>query len=45
MKAGEVRVLTIPSELAYGPNPVRENPYDSNSRIVIPGNSTLIFEG
>ena len=43
MKEGGERLIAIPPSLGYGSNPVRENPSDPNSRVVIPANSTIIF--
>jgi FKBP-type peptidyl-prolyl cis-trans isomerase len=40
MKVGEKRQLTIPPKLAYGSNDIK----DQHGVIVIPKNSTLIFE-
>jgi FKBP-type peptidyl-prolyl cis-trans isomerase len=40
MKVGGTRKLTIPADLAYG----REDVRDNAGNVVIPGNSTLIFE-
>ena len=40
MKVGGKRRLTIPSDLAYGPQAIP----DSNGGILIPANSTLIFD-
>ncbi len=44
MKVGGERVIQIPSALGYGNRDIRENPADPNSKIVIPANSTLIFD-
>lgn len=43
MKVGGERVMAIPPSLGYGDQPVRENPEDPSSKIVIPANSTIIF--
>lgn len=40
MKVGGARQIVIPPELGYGSEDVR----DQNGAIVIPGNSTLVFE-
>lgn len=40
MKVGGTRKLTIPADLAYGRDDVRDN----RGNVVIPGNSTLIFK-
>jgi FKBP-type peptidyl-prolyl cis-trans isomerase len=40
MKEGGKRKITIPPELAYGRNPQR----DREGNVIIPANSTLIFE-
>ncbi len=40
MKVGGKRRLTIPSDLAYGPQEIR----DGAGNVVIPANATLIFE-
>lgn len=44
MKVGGERLLSIPPELGYGSSPVHQDPNDPNSPIVIPANSTLIFD-
>ncbi len=44
MKVGGERMLSIPPTLGYGDQPVRENPSDSTSKILIPANSTLVFD-
>lgn len=44
MKVGGERVLQIPPSLGYGDQPVRENQADPNSKIIIPANSTLVFD-
>jgi len=40
MKVGGKRILVIPPELAYGSSDLKDN----NGNVIIPGNSTLIFE-
>lgn len=41
MKVGGQRVIAIPPSLGYGPNPIT-NP--QTGEVLIPGNSTLVFE-
>ncbi len=44
MKVGGERLISIPPSLGYGTSPVHKNPNDPNSPIIIPANSTLIFD-
>lgn len=44
MKVGGERLLSIPASLGYGAQAVHQNPNDPNSPVVIPANSTLIFD-
>lgn len=44
MKVGGERLLSIPPTLGYGASPVHQNPNDPSSPVVIPPNSTLIFD-
>jgi FKBP-type peptidyl-prolyl cis-trans isomerase len=44
MKVGGERLLSIPASLGYGASPVHQNPNDPTSPIIIPANSTLIFD-
>ncbi|QQG38400.1 MAG: FKBP-type peptidyl-prolyl cis-trans isomerase [Candidatus Kaiserbacteria bacterium] len=43
MKEGGERLIAIPPAFGYGDNPVRQDPNDPASAVVIPGKSTLIF--
>lgn len=44
MKVGGERLLSIPSELGYGTTAIHQDPNDPKSPIIIPANSTLIFD-
>lgn len=44
MKVGGERQIVIPPSLGYGANAVHQNPNDPNSPVVIPANSTLVFD-
>lgn len=44
MKVGGERLLAIPPSLGYGAQAVHQNPQDPSSPVVIPANSTLIFD-
>lgn len=44
MKEGGTRNLAIPPELAYGTQEIRQNPNDPTSKVIIPANSTLVFQ-
>lgn len=44
MKVGGERLLAIPPALGYGASPVHQNPSDPSTPIIIPANSTLIFD-
>ncbi len=44
MKVGGERLMAIPATLGYGSNAVHQNPQDLNSPVVIPPNSTIIFD-
>jgi len=43
MKVGGERLLVIPATLAYGSQEIHQDPNDPKSPIVIPANSTLVF--
>jgi FKBP-type peptidyl-prolyl cis-trans isomerase FkpA len=44
MKVGGERLLSIPASLGYGTNAVHQDPSNPNSPVIIPPNSTLIFD-
>ena len=44
MRVGEKKTFTIPPELGYGNVDIHQNPYDPSSPVIIPANSTLIFD-
>ncbi|HUO56208.1 MAG TPA: FKBP-type peptidyl-prolyl cis-trans isomerase [Candidatus Paceibacterota bacterium] len=44
MKVGGQRIMAIPPSLGYGAIAVHQNPSDPNTPVVIPANSTLIFQ-
>lgn len=44
MKVGGERLLVIPPTLGYGDQPVHQTPSDPSSPVVIPANSTLVFD-
>ncbi|HZT35445.1 MAG TPA: FKBP-type peptidyl-prolyl cis-trans isomerase, partial [Nitrososphaera sp.] len=44
MKVGGERLMAIPAALGYGSTAVHANPQDPNSPVVIPPNSTIIFD-
>lgn len=44
MKEGGVRAIAIPPALAYGDQEIHADPNDPKSKVVIPPNSTLVFQ-
>lgn len=44
MRVGGERLLAIPPALGYGDADVRQDPADPESPVIIPGNSTLVFD-
>lgn len=44
MKVGGKRKLIVPPSLGYGSQDVHANPMDPTSPVIMPANSTLIFE-
>ena len=44
MKVGGERLIAVPPSLGYGANPVHQDPNNPSSPVIIPGNSTLIFD-
>jgi FKBP-type peptidyl-prolyl cis-trans isomerase len=44
MRVGGERLLAIPPALGYGEADVRQDPNDPVSAVIIPGNSTLVFD-
>src|SRR5262249_46797162 len=44
MQVGGERLLTVPPSLGYGSQDVHQDPNDPNSPVVIPANSTLVFD-
>jgi len=44
MKEGGERLIAIPPSLGYGDKDVHQDPNDPKSKVIIPANSTIIFD-
>ena len=44
MKEGGERIMAIPAALAYGSQDVHADPKDPTSKVIIPANSTILFD-
>lgn len=44
MRVGGERLLAIPPALGYGDQDVHQNPEDPTSPVIVPANSTLVFD-
>ncbi len=44
MKVGGERKMAIPPALGYGTQDVRQDPNDPKSKVIIPANSTILFD-